>query len=151
MPTVTYSTVLDVTPDRLWRVVRDFGDLPRWFPFIERTELEDGAVSDQVGAVRRNTVAETGNVIREQLVELSDRDRRIVYAIVGGDVPMTDYVATLTLHHVVDGDRTFATWSATFEPVGELAPLVEWVRDGIFATCLAELSRVTTSAPVGSS
>ena len=142
MVEVTYSTVIDAGPDDVWEIVRDFGGLARWFPFIERSELEDGGAPSQVGVVRANTVADSGNVIREQLLELSDVDRRVVYAVVGGEVPMTDYTAVLTVHRVVEGERSFVEWTARYEPVGDAATVAEWVRSGIFATCLAELGRI---------
>ncbi len=79
MPHVIYSKVIDAPVDRVWALVRDFGALDKWFPFVSHCELKDGARPDQVGAVRVSTVAE-GALIEETLLELSDRDRRIVYA-----------------------------------------------------------------------
>lgn len=91
MAYVYYSKVIDAPADKVWSIVRDFGALPVWFPFVESSTLHDGE-PDRVGVVRSNTVS-GGNVIDEKLLELSDRDRRIVYAIVGGDVPTQNYSA----------------------------------------------------------
>ena len=147
MPHVQYSKVIDAPAAQVWAVVRDFGALDRWFPFVSHCELKDGAAADQVGAVRINTVAE-GALIEETLLELSDRDRRIVYALTKGDVPTQDYSATLTLHEVQADGRTYADWTARFDVRGDPAPVVEWVRHDIFATCLDELERVV-QAQVG--
>ncbi len=83
-----------------------------------------------------------GAIISERLLELSDRDRRMAYELIAGDVPMTDYSAVLILTEIIESDRTFAVWTANYEPVGDPAPTEEWVRNGIFKTCLAELERV---------
>jgi uncharacterized protein YndB with AHSA1/START domain len=147
MTRVEYSTVIDAQADRVWSVIRDFGGLAQWFPFVSACVLEDGAAPDQVGAVRANTVQD--GVVREQLLEMSDQDRRIVYSVLDGPVPTRDYVARLQVHPVTDGDRSFVFWSAEFEVDGDAAAVAEWVREGIFATCLAELASVVSPAPVG--
>lgn len=141
MPHVTYSKVIDAPADQVWAVVRDFGGLDKWFPFVSHCELKDDARPDQVGAVRINTVAD-GALIEETLLELSDRDRRIVYALTKGDVPTLDFSATLTIHEVIADGRTYANWSARFDVNGDPAPVIDWVRTGIFQRCLDELERV---------
>lgn len=141
MTRVYYSKIIDAPADSVWPVIRDFSALPVWFPFVESCVLSDGAAIDQVGAVRTNMVT-GGNVIQEKLLELSDRHRRIAYSVVSGDVPVIDYVATLTVHSVTEDNRSFVEWWADFDVDGEIAPIAEWVRTGIFETCLKELERV---------
>lgn len=141
MPQVQYSKVIDAPAAQVWALVRDFGALDKWFPFVEKCRLKDGARPDQVGAVRVNTVAE-GALIEETLVELSDRDRRIVYAVTKGDVPTLDFSATLTIHEVLADGRAYADWTARFDVAGDPAPVVHWVRHDIFQVCLDELERV---------
>ena len=141
MTLVSYSKVIDAPAGAAWAIVRDFGALDTWFPFVSRCELKDGAATGQVGAVRINTVAD-GALIEETLVEISDRDRRIVYAVTKGDVPTIDYSSTLTVYPISADDRTFVEWTASFDVAGEIAPVADWVREGIFKTCLEELERV---------
>ena len=141
MPYVQYSKVIEAPAAQVWALVRDFGALDRWFPFVSHCELKNGATTAQVGAVRVNTVAE-GALIEETLLELSDRDRRIVYALTKGDVPTQNYSATLTIHEVQADGRTYADWTANFDVSGDPAPVVEWVRHDVFQVCLEELERV---------
>lgn len=141
MPNVQYSKVIDAPADQVWTLVRNFGALDTWFPFVSHCELKDHAMAGQVGAVRINTVAE-GALIEETLLELSDRDRRIVYALTKGDVPTIDYQSTLTIYEVLADNRTFAQWTARFDVNGEAAPVADWVRNDIFQICLDELERV---------
>jgi hypothetical protein len=56
-----------------------------------------------------------GGVIREQLLTLSDYEYECCYSILESPMPLTNYVATLKLTPVTDGDRTFAEWSAEFD------------------------------------
>ena len=146
MPTVQFSKVLEAPAAQVWAVVRDFEALATWFPFITHCELKDPATAGQVGAVRINTTAE-GALIEEILLELSDRDRRIVYAVTKGDVATLDYSATLTIHEVTADGRAYADWTARFDVAGDPAPVVAWVRDDIFKTCLEELERVVQQRP----
>jgi Polyketide cyclase / dehydrase and lipid transport/Major Facilitator Superfamily len=78
----------------------------------------------------------------KRLTELSDRDRRAVYDVVGGDAPVTGYTATITVHEVTEGNRSFVAWSADFDTTGDAGAVAGWVRTGIFQTCLAELERI---------
>ena len=146
MAHVSYSKILAATPDRVWEVVRDFGALSDWFPFVVGTELRGGG-PQTVGVVRANTL-ETGGVIEERLLELSERNRRIVYEIISGEVPTRNYVATLRIHGVdADPSRCFVDWSARFDVDGDRRPVEAWVRDGIFKTCLEALERLTGAEP----
>lgn len=141
MTKVHYSRVLDVSADQAWSMVRDFGGIAKWFPFISKSVLRDGAVPTQVGAVRDNTT-ESGGIISERLVALSERERSITYEVIAGDVPMTGYTATLSLYDVTEDGRSFAVWTAEYEPIGDAAEIADWVRGGIFQTCLVNLEKV---------
>ncbi|CAA0090187.1 Uncharacterised protein [Starkeya nomas] len=144
MAHVYFSKILDVPANSAWQIVRDFGALPIWFPFVKRSELRGGG-PHEVGTIRANTVADD-SIIEERLLELSDRDRRIVYDIVKADIPTKNYSAVLQIHEVTnDQDRCFAEWSADFDVEGNPATAIEWVRDGIFKTCLEELESVVRS------
>ncbi|MEM7259960.1 MAG: SRPBCC family protein, partial [Pseudomonadota bacterium] len=52
--------------------------------------------------------------LREQLLGLSDFDKFYTYSILESPMPLTDYVATLRLTPVTDGERCFIEWSADF-------------------------------------
>ena len=127
MVRVLRTTVLDAPVDAVWRILRDFNGHDRWHPIVERSALEDGRRTDQVGAVRNFTIR-SGERVREVLLSLSDRERRLRYAIVDSDLPLEDYVAEFFLKPVTDGGGTFWSWSSRFRtPPGEeeaLAALV---------------------------
>lgn len=141
MTDIYYSRVLDIPAARVWNMVRDFGGLAKWFPFFPHSVLRAGAAATEVGAIRDNT-NDDGVVISEQLVAFSDRDRSFTYNLIAGDVPMTDYTSTLSIHEVTEDGNTFAAWTARYEPTGDAAETAIWVRDGIFQTCLARLEEV---------
>ena len=129
---VRRATVLDAPVDAVWRVLRDFNGHDRWHPVVERSALEGGRRTDQVGAVRSFTIR-SGERVREVLLTLSDRERRLRYAIVESDLPLRDYVAEMFLKPVTDGDRTFWSWSSRFRtPPGEEEALARLVGEEVY-------------------
>jgi uncharacterized protein YndB with AHSA1/START domain len=109
------SSVIDAPIDQVWRRIRDYNGLPGWHPGVARSEIEGGEPANQPGCVRVLTLG-NGAVIRERLLEMSDLGHHYSYAILESPLPVANYRATLRLRPISDGDRTFAEWSATFDP-----------------------------------
>ena len=127
MVRVRRTTVVDAPVDAVWRILRDFNGHDRWHPLVERSDLEGGRRTDQIGAVRNFTIR-SGERVREVLLTLSDRNRQLRYAIVDSELPLEDYVAEFFLKPVTDGNRTFWSWSSRFRtPPGEEEALAELV------------------------
>ncbi len=114
MVKVYRSTVLDAPADRVWRDLRDFNGLPNWHPLVALSRIEKGHAADKVGCVR-NYQLKDGRRIREQLMSLSDYDYAYTSAMLDSALELEDYVATLRLFPVTEGDRCFVEWSAEFE------------------------------------
>ena len=55
-----------------------------------------------------------GDRIREKLLGLSDYDMFCTYSILESPMGVENYVATLRLTPVTDGDRTFWHWESRF-------------------------------------
>jgi Polyketide cyclase / dehydrase and lipid transport len=114
-----YSTVFDQSANRVWDTIRDFGSYTVWIPDAQ-AYIEDGGSGVAVGAVRNVTVGELR--IRQQLVAHSDVDRSYSYtALAPLRFPtVRNFLATLRVIPVVDGDRAFVEWWVTFDcPEGE--------------------------------
>jgi hypothetical protein len=108
------SSVIDAPADRVWAQVRDFNGLPQWTPFVAESRIEGNLPADRIGCVR-NFRLRNGGVIREQLLTLSDYDYQCSYSILESPMGVDNYVATLKLTPVTDGNRTFAEWWAEFD------------------------------------
>ena len=111
---VVRSTVIDAPIDRVWAVLRDFNSHDRWHDVVAESRIEGDERSDQVGCVR-NFRLKDGGMIREQLLTLSDYDYQCSYSILESPMGVDNYVATLKLTPVTDGNRTFAEWWAEFD------------------------------------
>lgn len=113
MARVYISSVIDAPAEKVWARIRDFNALPKWHPRIRESRIEDGLPGDKIGCIR-NFSLQNGDNIREQLLGLSDHDLFVTYSMLEGPMPLSDYIATLRLTPVTDGERTFAEWSAEF-------------------------------------
>ena len=132
MPHVVRSTIIDAPVDALWSVLRDFNGHENWHPIVARSEIERSQPSDRIGCVRRFTLQD-GSELREQLLGLSDYDMFCTYSILDSPMPLTNYVATLRLTPVTDGERTFIEWSADFDCAPEReAELVGGIGGNVF-------------------
>jgi NADPH:quinone reductase len=129
---VKRSAVIDAPIEQVWGVLRDFNSHSAWHPAVGESRIEKGEPADQVGCVR-NFHLKDGNHIREQLLALSDRDHISTYCILDATLPMRDYVATVQLKRVTDGNRTFWHWESTFDvPKGREREFAELVGNGVY-------------------
>src|SRR3954469_23267551 len=138
---VVRSTVIDAPIERVWAVLRDFNSHDRWHDVVAESRIEGDERGDQVGCVRSFTLSD-GNRIREQLIALSDSEKKSTYCIVEATVPLQRYVATVTLKPVTDGDRTFWHWESTFAtPPGRERELRDMVAHEVYEAGFENLRR----------
>ncbi len=151
MVKVRQSTIIDAPIDDVWAILRDFNSHDRWHPAIAFSEIEGGDPVDAVGAVRHFRLADGGE-LREQLLALSDKDRRLSYCLLEAPLPLMGYVASVRLKPVTDGNATFWEWSCEFQPPAHRRDeLVKLVTEGIyqagFAAVRALLRGRTVATP----
>jgi hypothetical protein len=135
------SSVIDASADNVWQRIRDFNALPVWHPVIADSRIENSEPSDRVGCVRHFHTRD-GGMIREQLLGLSDYDFSCVYSILESPMGVANYIATLKLTPVTDGNRCFAEWSAEFDCApGREAELAQGIGTGVFQAGFDALKR----------
>lgn len=132
MVKVYTSSVIDAPADQVWSVIRDFNGLPAWHPAIAESRIEQQQSADRIGCVR-NFRTRDGGTIRERLLTLSDYDYECTYSILESPMGVDNYVATLKLTPVTDGNRVFAEWSAEFDCAeGRERELSQFIGQGVF-------------------
>src|SRR5256714_12724527 len=114
MARVYVSTVVNARNDRVWPRLRAFNGLPNWHPASAESRIEGGEPADKIGCVRDFRLR-NGDRIREKLLGLSDYDMFCTYSILESPMGVENYVATLRLTPVTDGDQTFMEWTAEFD------------------------------------
>jgi hypothetical protein len=141
MVKVYRSTVLNAPADRVWRDLRNFNGLANWHPLIALSRIEKGHPADKVGCVR-NVQLRDGVHIREKLLSLSDFDYACSSAILDSPLDLRDYLVTLRLFPVTEGNRCFIEWSAEFDcPPEKVSELTEFIGEGMFQTGLDALKK----------
>jgi Polyketide cyclase / dehydrase and lipid transport len=123
-----YSTVFEHPADDIWKIIRDFNNYPAWVGGAGESRIEDGKSGETIGAIRN--VLYQGHRIRQRLLAHSDVERSQTYEFCDAPtLPVTGFRATLRITPVIDGDRAFVEWWATFdcEPV-RLAEFTETLR-----------------------
>lgn len=106
--------MLEASTETVWRSIRDFNALPKWFPGVLDSHIEADKHSDQVGCIRSFTL-EGGERMREQLLAFSDYEHSFVYKMIEGPLPVQNYVGTVRLLPVTEGERTFAEYAVEFD------------------------------------
>jgi hypothetical protein len=135
------SSVIDAAADTLWSRIRDFNALPQWHPGIADSRIENEQPSDRVGCIRHFHTLD-GGMIRERLLALSDYDYSCTYEILESPLGVENYVATLKLTPITDGNRSFAEWSAEFDCAeGRERVLSDTIGQGVFQTGFDALKR----------
>jgi hypothetical protein len=94
---------IDRSPDEVWKVIADFGNLA-WLGVTTRMEADD----------RRIVEMGPGFEITEQRIEQDDDARRLVYEIAEAPFELDSYVATITVEP--DGDGSLVTWLQQVSP-----------------------------------
>ena len=110
---VIRSAVIDAPIDRVWAVLRDFNSHGRWHPAVASSRMESDLDGDVVGGVRRFSLTD-GAELREQLLRHSDREHTFTYCSLDSPLPLFDYVATVRLKPVTDGNQTLWDWRSQF-------------------------------------
>jgi hypothetical protein len=134
------SAIIETPVETVWAAIRDFGALAAWHPAISHSEIEQGDPPDKVGCIR-SLQLHGGGGARERLLMLDDSRYSFSYNFETPAFPVGNYVSTLELIPVTNGDATFARWSATFDEQPEDAgKYVDIVSNGVFAVGLAALA-----------
>ena len=113
MASIHKEVIIDAPAGHIWDAIRDVGAI--------HTRLARGFVTDtRLEGDARDVTFANGAVVRERIVDLDDRGRRIAYAAVGGR--FTHHSASIQVFP--DGDsRSRVVWIADLLP-HELADLV---------------------------
>ena len=108
------STMIKAPIEAVWDRIKDFNGLSNWHPMVQSSRIEEGYANGVVGCTRELTLKDGGEKVREQLLGYSSVDYSIVYNILESGMPVSDYISTMRLRPVVDGNITFFEWSVTF-------------------------------------
>ena len=135
MVSVKVSERVEASADAVWDLFRDFGGIQRFSAGIEKVELSGSGI----GAVRTITVP-GGVTLQERLEAFDDRGRRLQYAIVGGPIPVSGYLATIEVKD--EGSPACRIdWSSHFEPKGISDDQARGMIEGVYKGGIAGVKK----------
>lgn len=111
MASVKVSDRINAPVEKVWDLIGDFGGISRFSAGFKSVTCEGAGV----GAIRTITLPNDAQ-IEERCERLDAASHTLDYAIVGGAVPVKNYLARIQLF--ADGDGTRIEWSSRFEPLG---------------------------------
>jgi len=127
MAQASASIELPVSAEKVWQLIGGFNSLPDWSPNIPRSESTEG------GRVR-HLATSNGQTIVERLEKFDNAARSYSYSIVQAPFPITDYLATISVHEKAGGSGCVVDWSGTFIATGvsdsEASKLVQAIFEG---------------------
>ena len=120
MASIRKEILIDAPPEEVWAAVRDVGAVHRRLApgFVVNTRLD--------GDARVVTFA-NGMVVRELLVDVDDRTRRVAYAVVQGQP--THHNASMQVF-AEDGGRSRLVWITDLLPNDVAEPIGSMIEQG---------------------
>jgi hypothetical protein len=127
---ITESIVIPATPDAVWKVGGDVGNISEWVPAIEKSHLD--------GDIRHATFAGGGGVATERIVERDDAARAYAYEYLSGPLALEEYRSRFAVEGHPDGSEVVWTSSFTAGSADEETALAEAI-GGIYRSALHAL------------
>ena len=115
MPKIEHNAVIGERAERIWSVLKRFGDIGHWHPAIAESAIEGGQPDGMVGCIRR-LVLQDGAVLRERLLSVDEHTLSLSYRFEEAPLPLDNYIATVALVPLTDTDNTMVRWTASFDP-----------------------------------
>jgi carbon monoxide dehydrogenase subunit G len=134
MVSVKVSEQIEASAEQVWELFRDFGGIQRFSPQIEKVTV----AGQGIGAVRTLRLP-GGAALEERLEAFDDAGRRLSYAIVGGPIPVANYLATIEVHD--DGKGCRIDWSSHFEPKGMSDEQARGMIEGVYRGGIAGVKK----------
>jgi hypothetical protein len=108
-----YSTTIDVPATDVWAKIRDFNE-DTWSGEVSKSWSESDMSGTEVGNIR---VIQVGDKqLRQRLLAYSETDRFYTYEFAGApSMKVKNFQATIHVLSVVDGNRAFVEWYATYD------------------------------------
>jgi carbon monoxide dehydrogenase subunit G len=136
------SSVVEAPIEHVWKYLRDFAGVAKYYDRVKSATVADGKTADTVGC-ERVALLEDGSTVRERLVALSDSEHCASYSLLTEGLGLTNYIATVRLRPVTDGNWTFIEWSSTYEVADADAEAIhDFVERDVYLAAMRGLQRL---------
>jgi len=114
---VQESVTINVAPEKAWATIKNWGGVHEWLPGIESTTVEKKGDD-----IYRKLKFKSGGSVLEKLKMSDDKDMKLRFEIIEGDVPFTDFNGLITVSPGTSPNESIVQWTARFYRLYKLNP-----------------------------
>jgi len=114
---VDKSVTIKAEPEKVWAMVKDFGNMHKWHPNVASSKVEKKGED-----TFRTLTFKSGGTSKEKLRDADDQSMKMRYEIVEGSLPVADYNSFMTVKAGPNAGETTVQWVARFYRVYKLNP-----------------------------
>lgn len=140
--TVTETTPVTVSADKVWATIGDFCGIAQWHPAVEGCTLSENGAKP----VRRLELKGGGEIV-EELVGRDEAAMTYTYAIIESPLPVSNYISTIQVKSAGASGGSTIIWTGDFQAKGASEAEAKTVIDGIYVKGLAGIVDVATKTP----
>jgi hypothetical protein len=137
---IRFAAEIASEPDRIWSVIRRFGDVAAWNPVASTSRLVAGI--DATPGAERELPTSDGTLVRERLTALDEGLRRLDYDVLSFPIPVTEQHNRILVEHAGPG-WSRVTFVARFCPAdGTTIEEIAGINRDAFAAAAAGIGRL---------
>jgi len=114
---VEKSIKINASPDKVWAIIKDFGNFQKWQPLVTDSKVEKKGED----TLRTLTLKSGGKVV-ERLKGIDEEAMKLKYEILEGAVPVADYNSFIVVAKGPSPNESSVTWVGRFYRVYKLNP-----------------------------
>mgnify|MGYP006440363061 FL=1 len=114
---VQESITVNVSPEKAWELVKDFGAISTWLSAAKETKIEKRGEDTY-----RIITLESGDKLDEKLRSTDEDLKKIRWEITKANVPFTDFNAYMIVSKGSNDNESVIQWTARFYRVYKLNP-----------------------------
>jgi mxaD protein len=114
---VQESVTVNVSIEKAWALVKDFGAIDKWHPAVKDIKIEKRGEDTY-----RILTLESGGKLKEKFRSIDDDLKKIKWEITKGKVPFTDFNAYIIVKKGANANESIIQWTARFYRTYKLNP-----------------------------
>lgn len=137
---VRFVAEITAEPERIWLVIRRFGDVANWNPIASTSRLVAGI--DGVPGAERELLLVDGTTVRERLIEIDEGKRHLEYEMLSFPIPLTEQRNRIVVSASTPGG-SLVTFTARFLPMtGTTIDEIAAINRSAFTSAAAGIGRL---------
>ena len=139
---VQESVTVNVSLDKAWALVKNFGAIDKWHPAVKDIKIEKRGEDTY-----RILTLESGGKLKEKFRSIDDDLKKIKWEITKGKVPFTDFNAYIIVKKGANANESIIQWTARFYRTYKLNPPIPEGQDD--ATAKAAVQGIVDNGIAG--